>query len=256
MILLRKILSAACVCAALAGLSPVVLANADVTLDKAPLRFDDASLQEGAKLFVNYCLSCHGASAMRYKVLTQIGLSEQQIKDNLMFAADKPGEQMMVALRREDGRKWFGAAPPDLSLIARARASEAGSGADWLYTYLRQFYRDDSRPTGWNNVLFPGVGMPHALWSLQGEQEARFVEKDDGHGNKIKHLEALDIVKPGSLTKQEYDEKVANLVSFLTWMGEPGQQSRRNMGWLFLALLSVLAVVSWLLKRAYWKDVH
>lgn len=256
MSLLNKLLAAAALAVTMAGIPMAAQAAGGPALDKAPVRFDDASLQQGAKLFVNYCLSCHGASSVRYNTLTQIGLSEQQIKDNLMFAADKTGEQMMVALRRDDARKWFGVAPPDLSVIARARASEQGSGADWLYTYLRQFYLDDSRPTGWNNVLFPGVGMPHALWGLQGEQEAHFVTKDDGHGNKVTHLESLEIVKPGTLTKEEYDEQVANLVSFITWMGEPGQETRRSMGWLVLAVLSVFAVVSWLLKRAYWKDVH
>ena len=252
MSLLNKFLAAAALAVTMGG----TLAAGGPELDKAPVRFDDASLQQGAKLFVNYCLNCHSASSVRYNTLTQIGLTEQQIKDNLMFAADKTGEQMLSAMRRDDARKWFGAAPPDLSVIARARASEEGSGADWLYTYLRSFYRDESRPTGWNNAVFPGVGMPHALWTLQGEQEAKFVTKDDGHGNQIKHLEGFELVKPGSLKPQEYDEQVANLVSFLTWMGEPGQETRHSMGWFVLALLSVFAVLSWLLKRAYWKDVH
>lgn len=252
MSLFKKILGAALLSAAATG----VMAATSVALDRAPLRFDNASLQSGAKTFVNYCLNCHGASALRYNRLTQIGLTEQQIKDNLMFTADKVGEQMKVAIRREDASKWFGAAPPDLSVIARARASGDGSGADWLYTYLRKFYRDDSRPSGWNNVVFPGVGMPHVLWDLQGEQEARFVEKDDGHGNMSKHLENLELVKPGSLTKEEYDAEVANLVSFITWMGEPAQETRRQLGWAVLAVLGVLAVLSWMLKKAFWKDVH
>lgn len=228
-----------------------------VPLDSAPLSLDPASLQAGARTFVNYCLGCHGASALRYNHLTQIGLTEQQIKDNLMFTADKVGGQMLTAMRVEDAKRWFGAPPPDLSLIARARSTPSGSsGADWLYTYLRQFYRDDSRPTGWNNAVFPGVGMPHVLWELQGEQKARFVTKDDGHGNQVQHLEGFEIVKPGALTKEEYDAEVANLVSFLVWMGEPGQEARRSLGWLVLAVLGVLALLSWLLKRAYWKDVR
>ncbi|MDQ7988802.1 MAG: cytochrome c1 [Candidatus Dactylopiibacterium sp.] len=227
-----------------------------VALDKAPLRFDNASLQSGAKTFINYCLSCHGASAMRYNRLTQIGLTEQQIRDNLMFTADKVGEQMTVAMRHDDAKRWFGAAPPDLSVIARARASGDGSGADWLYTYMRQFYRDDSRPSGWNNVIFPGVGMPHVLWQLQGMQVAHFVEKDDGHGGKVQHLERLEVVEPGLMTKQEYDDEVANLVSFLTWMGEPARETRHLIGWVVIAVLSVLAVLTWMLKRAFWKDVH
>lgn len=240
----------------LCGMSAGALAAGSVQLDRAPLNFDNAALQSGAKTFVNYCLNCHGASALRYNRLTQIGLTEQQIKDNLMFTADKVGEQMKVAIRSDDAKRWFGATPPDLSVIARARASGDGSGADWLYTYLRQFYRDDSRPSGWNNVIFPGVGMPHALWDLQGVQEARFVEKDDGHGNKVKHLEGLEIVQPGLLTKEEYDAEVANLVSFLAWMGEPAQETRRQLGWAVLAVLGVLAVLSWMLKKAFWKDVR
>ncbi|KAF7598100.1 MAG: cytochrome c1 [Candidatus Dactylopiibacterium carminicum] len=235
---------------------PVQASGPAAVLDRAPVSLDAASLQAGAKLFVNYCLGCHGASALRYNHLTQIGLTEQQIKDNLMFTADKVGGQMLTAMRMEDAKRWFGAAPPDLSLIARAKASASGSGADWLYTYLRQFYRDDSRPTGWNNVLFPGVGMPHALWELQGEQQARFVTRDDGQGNQVQHFEGLEIVRPGKLTKEEYDAEVANLVSFMVWMAEPGQESRRAIGWVVLAVLGVLALLSWLLKRAYWKDVH
>jgi ubiquinol-cytochrome c reductase cytochrome c1 subunit len=255
MSLLNKTLGVAVLVLILAGM-PLLAQAEEVKLDHAPLKFDDATLQQGAKLFVNYCLSCHGASAVRYNTLTQIGLNEQQIKDNLMFTADKTGEQMMVALRREDARKWFGVAPPDLSVIARARASELGSGPDWLYTYLRSFYRDDSRPTGWNNTLFPNVGMPHVLWSLQGVQEARFVDKEDGQGHKVRTLDGLELAKPGLLTKKEYDEQVASLVSYLTWMGEPGQESRRSLGWVALVFLSVLAVLSYMLKRAYWKDVH
>ena len=169
---------------------------------------------------------------------------------NIVFTGAKIGDHMKIGMRPDDAKAWFGAAPPDLTLVARVR------GNDWLYTYLRQFYRDDSRPTGWNNAVFPGVGMPHVLWELQGEQQARFVTKDDGQGNQVQHLEGFEIVKPGALTKEEYDAEVANLVSFLVWMGEPGQEARRSLGWLVLAVLSVLALLSWLLKRAYWKDVH
>lgn len=254
--LLDKLLCVVALCGVAVASPLSAFAAETLQLDTAPVRFDDASLQNGAKLFINYCQNCHGASFLRYNRLTQIGLTEDQIKDNLMFSADKVGEQMKVALRREDAKQWFGVAPPDLTLVARARASEAGSGADWLYTYLRKFYRDETRPTGWNNVVFPNVGMPHALWSLQGEQEARFVTKDDGHGNKLAHLEKLEITKPGLLMPEEYDAQVADLVSFLVWMGEPAQEARRGLGWIVLAVLGVLAVLTYLLKRAYWKDVH
>lgn len=238
----------------LGGVAPV--SAQEIKLDKAPVNFSNESLQNGAKLFVNYCMGCHGASFLRYNRLTQIGLTEQQIKDNLMFSTDKIGEQMKTALRREDAKQWFGVIPPDLTLVARARDSESGSGADWLYTYLRSFYRDDKRPTGWNNVVFPNVGMPHVLWSLQGEQQARFVTKDDGHGKQVSEIEKLEIVKPGLLMPEEYDAQVADLVSFLVWMGEPAQETRRGLGWVVLAALGVFAVLAYLLKRAYWKDVH
>ncbi|MFA9438713.1 cytochrome c1 [Uliginosibacterium sp. sgz301328] len=245
---------------ALAGsvmLAPLAAhAEGELHLDKAPLQFDNASLQNGAKLFVNYCLNCHSASNFRYNKLEQIGLNDDQIRDNLLFTADKVGEQMKVALRHEDGKAWFGAAPPDLTLIARARASEAGSGPDWLYTYLRKFYRDDSRPTGWNNLVFPNVGMPHVLWELQGEQVPKIVTKDDGHGNQTSIIEGLEIAVPGKMSKDEYDENIADLVSFITWMGEPAQETRKTIGWFVLAVLAVLAVLTYLLKRAFWKDVH
>ena len=148
-----------------------VLASGGAHLDHWPGAVGDkAALQNGAKLFVNYCLNCHGASHLRYNKLTEIGLTEQQVKDNLMFTTDKIGEQMRVAARSDEQKLWFGASPPDLTVISRARASEMGSGADWLYTYLRSFYRDEKRPTGWNNVVFENVGMPNVLYELQGQQ--------------------------------------------------------------------------------------
>jgi len=227
----------------------------ELHLDKAPVSTEPAALQNGAKLFVNYCLNCHGASYMRYNRLQEIGLSEQMIKDNLMFTADKIGEPMRIAMQRDEAKGWFGAAPPDLTVIARSRASEFGSGADWLYTYLRGFYRDSERPTGWNNVVFENVGMPHVLYELQGEQVAKIEEKDDGHGSKIKEIH-LEQGKPGTLSKEDYDKSVADLVSFLTWMGEPMAQTRKSIGSIVIAFLGVLFVLSYLLKKNYWKDIH
>lgn len=231
-------------------------AGQELHLDKAPLKFDNASLQNGAKLFVNYCLNCHSASFMRYNRLQQIGLTDPQIRDNLLFTADKVGDLMKVALRREDAKQWFGVAPPDLTVVARARSGEFGSGADWIYTYLRQFYRDDSRPTGWNNTVFPNVGMPNVLWTLQGQQAAHFVDKADEQGVTSKHLEKLELIQPGTLSKEEFDEQVADLVSFIAWMGEPVQELRQQIGLWVLAVLAVLAVLTYLLKRAIWKDLH
>ncbi|WP_424220116.1 cytochrome c1 [Azovibrio sp.] len=219
-------------------------AGASLHLDQAPdVSGDKAALQNGAKLFVNYCLTCHGASQLRYNKLLDLGLTEQQIKDNLMFAANKLGEQMTVALRPADAKKWFGVAPPDLSLVARARASADGSGADWLYTYLRSFYRDDKRPTGWNNVIFANVGMPHILYELQGEQVL-------GPDHK------LTLAVPGKLSPAEYDAQVRDLVGFLVWMGEPTAGLRKQLGIAVLLFLSILLVLSYALKKEYWKDIH
>ncbi len=222
----------------------LAFASAELHLDKAPDHSRDfAALQHGAKIFVNYCLNCHSASYMRYNRLTDLGLSEAQIKDNLMFAADKVGETMTIAMKRADAKQWFGAAPPDLTVIARARASEFGSGSDWLYTYLRSFYRDDERPTGWNNTVFPNVGMPHALWELQGDQVM-------GADHK------LTLAKPGKLKPEEYDAMVGNLVGYLAYMGEPMSEFRKQLGVVVLIALAVLFVFAFALKREYWKDIH
>ncbi len=172
------------------GLGAAHAAEAGFPLDRFPAaKLDDqAALQNGAKLFVNYCLSCHSASSMRYNRLRDIGLSDEQVKANLLFAAEKVGEPMKIAMSPADAREWFGALPPDLSVIARARSSNAGSGADWLYTYLRTYYRDATRPTGWNNAVFESVGMPHALWQLQGNR-----------GATIEQIKAVKDEKTGKL---------------------------------------------------------
>lgn len=227
--------------------------GAELHLDHAPdISGDKARLQNGAKLFVNYCLNCHGASFVRYNKLKELDLTEEQIKSNLMFTAEKIGEPMRVAIRPEEAKQWFGATPPDLTLEARARASEAGSGADWLYTYLRSFYRDDNRPTGWNNVVFENVGMPHILYDLQGTQ-ALHVEKDAA--GKITH-KSLTLEKPGKLSAAEYDTQIQDLVGFIVWMGEPQAGLRKQIGIGVLAFLAVLFVFAYALKKEYWKDVH
>jgi ubiquinol-cytochrome c reductase cytochrome c1 subunit len=224
-------------------------AGGHVKLDRAPVDLHDAvSLQRGAKVFVNYCLNCHGAQYMRYNRLTDLGLTEEQIRDNLMFAGDKVGQLMKVAMTRQDGGVWFGAPPPDLSVIARSR------GADWLYTYLRTYYRDPSRATGWNNLAFPQVGMPHVLWELQGIQELK-EEKAAGHGEG--HVEkTLVLAQPGKLSKVEYDVLVGDLVNYLVYMGEPAAVKRSQIGIIVILFLGVLFVLAYLLKKEYWKDVH
>jgi ubiquinol-cytochrome c reductase cytochrome c1 subunit len=192
-------------------------------LDAAPIDPRDlVSLQAGARTFVNYCLNCHGAQYMRYNRLTDLGLTEAQIEDNLMFAADKVGETMKVAMTVKDGKAWFGVPPPDLSVIARSR------GADWLYTYLRTFYRDHKTPSGWNNKVFPNVAMPHALWKVQ-----------------------QDAASPVA-----YDRTVRDLVNFLVYLGEPAAQSRTAIGIVVLFVLGVLFVLAYAMKKAFWKDIR
>jgi ubiquinol-cytochrome c reductase cytochrome c1 subunit len=217
-----------------------------VALDKAPVNVaDQESLQRGARLFVNYCLNCHSAGYMRYNRLQDIGLTEDQIKDNLLFAGEKPGELMKVGMTKADGKAWFGATPPDLSVVSRSR------GADWLYTYLRGFYRDDSRATGWNNTVFDKVGMPHVMWSLQGEMAPVYKTE---HGHEV--IDRLELVKPGSVTLAEYDSMVGDLVNYMVWMGEPAQLQRKQLGLIVLAFLAVFFVVAYYLKKEFWKDIH
>jgi ubiquinol-cytochrome c reductase cytochrome c1 subunit len=217
---------------------------------------DRASLQHGAKLFVNYCLNCHAAAYMRFNRMADIGLTDDQIKSNLLFTTDKVGETMKVALDAKQAKEWFGATPPDLSVVARSRsAAGQGNGADYLYTYLRTYYRDDSKPTGWNNLAFPSVGMPHVLWELQGERRPIF-EKVKAHGRDTEVFSGRwEFVKPGTLDAREYDAAVADLVAFMTWMGEPAAKARVQIGVWVLLFLFVFTMIAWFLNRAYWKDI-
>lgn len=225
-------------------------AGGEVHLDKVSINLNNqASLQRGARLFVNYCLNCHSAGYMRYNRLTDIGLSEEQIRDNLMFASEKVGDTMSVTMTKADAKAWFGVVPPDLTVEARART------ADWLYTYLRGFYRDDSRPTGWNNVAFSNVGMPHVLWELQGQQVLKVEERVDANGMLVRS-EHLVLEKPGSMSSAEYDAAAADLVNYLVYMAEPAQMQRQKLGVIVLLFLGLLFVVAYYLKKEFWKDVH
>ncbi len=224
--------------------------------DKAPNTTNDlAALQNGAKLFVNYCLNCHSAAFMRFNRLKDIGLTDQQIKDNLLFTTDKVGETMKAAIDPKQAKEWFGANPPDLTVIARSRAAAGqGSGADYLYTYLRTYYPDATTATGWNNLLFPSVAMPHVLWELQGVRQPVF-EVSQEHGHEVKVLKGWEQLSPGTMTPLQYDQAVGDLVSYLQWMGEPAQNSRVRVGvWVLLFLLA-FTVITWRLNAAYWKDV-
>jgi len=218
---------------------------------------DVAALQHGAKLFVNYCLNCHSAAFMRYNRLRDLDLAEEQIKKNMLFVGDRVGEVMKTTLDSKQAKEWFGAVPPDLSVIARSRSGGAGSGPDYLYTYLRSYYRDETKPTGWNNLAFPNVGMPHALWELQGQRTAKFIEVKDPHDEaKTTHrFVGYEQMTPGKLDARQYDEAVADLVAYLAWMAEPVQGQRVRLGVWVLMFLAVFTVIAWRLNASYWKDV-
>lgn len=247
---------------ALAGLvfaAPVMANEGGVPLDPAPNQSSDTSaLQRGAKLFVNYCLNCHGANYMRYSNLRQLGLSDEQIKGNLLFTTEKIGDVMKVSLEPRQAKEFFGAAPPDLTVITRSRSELGkGTGADYVYTYLRTFYRDPTKATGWNNLAFPSVAMPHALWELQGQRAAVFAEEEDPHehGKKTEVFKGFEQLTPGKLNDHQYDEAVGDLVAYLQWMGEPAQGQRFRLGVIVLLFLSVFTLCAWRLNAAYWKDV-
>lgn len=247
------------------------------------------ALQNGAKIFVNYCLNCHSAAVMRYNRLTDIGLTEEQIKKNLLFSADKVGETMKTSMSPADAKEWFGAMPPDLSVIARARNSQHGSGADWIYTYLRAYYRDATRPIGWNNAVFANVGMPHVFFQLQGSRGAiiedikevkneqtgkaegftkttvTFTESGarsertekmpaDFHG----HAESkITLGRPvgGTMDQVAFDDMVGDLVAYISFMSDPTAQTRTRLGVWVLLFLALMFVFVWRLNAAYWKDI-
>ena len=254
----------------LSGVSGYAFASgADIRLAPAPVnRLDEESLQRGARNFVNYCLSCHTAKYMRYNRLTDIGLTPEQIQDNLMFATDKIGETMTVAMTRADGTAWFGAAPPDLSVESRVR------GRDWLYNYLLGFYRDPKSTSGWNNIVFPNVGMPHVLWELSGigklsEAEYEDHEKATAAAIAVKGLSALEPLPggkyavlqvapdvPGTMSRVQYEAFVADLVNYMDYMAEPVRNKRIHLGIIVLMFLGVLFFFAYWMKREYWKDLH
>ena len=227
-----------------------------IAWDKAPVNTSDlVSLQNGAKLFVNYCLNCHSAAYMRYNRLKDIGLTDIQIKENLLFTTDKVGETMKVAMDPKQAKEWFGGNPPDLTVIARSRSSGGqGSGADYLYTYLRTYYADETKATGWNNLAYPNVAMPHVLWELQGKRKPVYSVTTE-HGHDVEVFKAWEQVTPGNLTSLEYDHAVGDLVNYLQWMGEPAQNTRVRVGVWVLLFLGLLTIVTWRLNAAYWKDV-
>ncbi len=225
----------------------------DISIDWS----DKAAMQRGAQLFTNYCLSCHSAQYSRYnRVGKDLGISDDLMKENLIFTTNELGEQskvgslMTVTMNQEYGEKSFGTAPPDLSLVARSR------GTHWLYNYLRGFYLDDARPFGVNNGVFPNVGMPHVLAELEGLKKAVKEEVEDSHGNKHEVITGFEQVSEGSMTPEQYDQAVKDLVAFLDYLAEPYKQTRKNVGTGVLIFLLVLLILAYLLKKEYWKDVH
>lgn len=233
---------------ALLSIMPVVAfaSGADVHLDKAPVDLKDkVSMQRGAKLFTFYCLSCHGATYMRYNRLKDIGMTEEQIKKDLLLPEDaKLGSTMQAAMDKEAAKQVYGVAPPDLSVISRSRSP------DWLYTYMRSFHVDSQRPSGWNNLIFPNVGMPNVLAELQGEQELH-VEKHEGVETR-----KLVLAKPGSMKPEEFEGAIADLTNFLVFMGEPAKLVRYNLGYIVLGFLAILFILVYALKKEIWKDIH
>jgi ubiquinol-cytochrome c reductase cytochrome c1 subunit len=243
----------------------VVPSNADVT--------NDAAIQRGAKYFTNYCMGCHSAKYVRYKVMEQVGLTKEQIEENLIFDGSKIGGLMTIAMADSDGSKWFGAPAPDLSLEARLR-----KGPDWIYSYLKGFYSDPSRPMGVNNTVFKNVGMPNVLWELEGIKEAvyRYEVHHDGHtvatfdneaeakakvgeieGAKLeKVVDHLVQVQSGSMSAAEFDQVARDLATYMAYISEPIAEERKRMGVWVILFLTFFTVLAYLMKKEWWKDVH
>lgn len=256
---MKKLLTFISACAFVIGTAPAFAAGGGVPLMHVDTNLDDkASLQEGAKLFVNYCLSCHSAEYMRFsRIGKDLGLTDDQLKENLMFATEKVGDTLSIAMDKDDAERWFGVTPPDLSVISRSR------GTDWLYTYFMTFYKDDSRPWGVNNLVFKDVGMPHVFWELQGglpEPVYKTVKGDDGHDHQV--IDKL-VLPQGDLSDEEYKKlqrdyqrSVVNLVSFLEYLGEPAKLQRYELGAKVIVFLLIFLLIAYLLKKEYWRDVE
>ena len=209
---------------------------------------DQASLQRGAKLYMNYCSGCHSLKYLRYSRMAEdLGLSEDDVQANLNFTGAKVGEQVQVALTEDHAKQFFGKMPPDLSVIARVR------GSDWIYTYLKSFYLDESRPLGWNNKLFPNASMPNPLWQMQGLQHAEYGKADAGGDRPV---EKLVLAQPGTQAPEQFDQTVRDITTFLEYAGEPAALTRQSMGVWVILFLAFFTFLAWLLKKEYWRDVH
>ncbi|MDO6460313.1 cytochrome c1 [Granulosicoccaceae sp. 1_MG-2023] len=244
--------------AVIMSLVPVFgFAASGVHLDSVDLDpTDQASLQRGAKVFMNYCAGCHSADYARYnRMAKDIGLSEEQVSENLIFTTDDNGERTKVGslifsnMNKDFGKQAFGTTPPNLALIARSR------GTDYLYTYLRTFYLDPSRPVGVNNLAFPGVGMPHVLWKLQGLKQPVYETTTDENGHEHEELVRFETVVEGTLSEEEYDSLVTDLVNFLDYLADPIKVERHRLGIVVMLFLFIFLGVAIMLKKEFWKDV-
>ncbi|MFM5192575.1 cytochrome c1 [Aeromonas media] len=229
----------------------VLAAGGGFPLDKAEYDLSDkASLQRGAATFMNYCAGCHSTQYQRYnRVAADIGIPEELMRENLVFTGAKIGDLMKSAMSEKDAARWFGAPPPDLTLVARVR------GADWIYTYLRSFYVDETRPFGVNNAVFPSVGMPHVLEPLQGTPRAEF-ETHSLDGVEMQQVVSIKSDGNGEMNNEEYDQTVLDLVNFLVYSAEPVQQERERMGFWVLGFIVIFFIFTVLLKKEFWRDVH
>jgi ubiquinol-cytochrome c reductase cytochrome c1 subunit len=235
-------------------LMPIIsLANEGIELESANIDLhDQASLQRGAKYFMNYCAGCHTLKYARYnRMARDLGLTDEQTRDNLMFVSGaKVGDNITVAMPEAMGANWFGAAVPDLTLVARNKVG----GADWIYTYLKSFYKDEKRPYGVNNTVFPDVGMPDVLWELRGVQTIMHKEGHDAAGNATQVFDRFE--RTGGRSDEEFDGVARDLAAFLTYMGEPMQLERQALGVWVLLFLAIFTILAYLLKKEYWRDVH
>ncbi|MFA7438776.1 cytochrome c1 [Castellaniella sp.] len=262
-------------------------ADGGAQIQKAPDRISDlAALQNGAKMFVNYCLNCHSASAMRYNKLMDLGLTEEDIKKNLLFTRERVGDLMTISMTPEDAKRWFGTIPPDLSVIARAKSTSFGpSGVDYIYTYLSTFFRDAERNTGWNNVIFPNVGMPNVLWELEGPRtltdvQVHQVPNESGNMHWVKTTSVFDHNGYAEITNEtlanyqgdvtrtttfdskdakafaQFQNDVADLSNFLGWMAEPVQLERREIGVIVMIFLVLFLLIAIRMNNTYWKHVR
>ena len=234
------------------ALPAMAIASSNVHLDKVDINLGNkASLQNGVKMYVNYCLGCHSLKYMSYaRMARDLELPEELVVENLMFTGKKIGDYMTVSMPGANSAEWFGTTPPDLSVVARSR------GADWLYTYLRSFYADDSRPFGVNNRLFDSVSMPHVLEQMEGLKKPVYKTEDDGHGKEHQVFTGYEYITSGSMTPAEYDKQVLDLVNFLVYTGEPAQLVRYDLGIKVILFLLFFLVIAYRLKKEYWKDIH